>query len=189
MSMDTTATTVPTPTTDASTSTEIITSTNIIIAVVIATVLVLIIILSIIVIICIVRKKKSKKHTVAVSFTGNTDVSMYSSPAYGTHQVFTEPGMDHLYEPIDELYGEKSTILQDVPTTDDDETDVNGYLIMNPSFEVVDQAITEGAVADNESTIMENKPHDDDDYVQAVDDKIDDHLPTVNNDQKRMNIQ
>ena len=61
------------------------------------------IIFLVIVIICVVRKKKSKKHTLAVSFTGNSDVSLCASPAYGTHQVFTEPGLDHLYEPIDEL--------------------------------------------------------------------------------------
>ena len=31
-----------------------------------------------------------------------SDVVMYSSPAYGTHQVFSEPGLDHLYESIDD---------------------------------------------------------------------------------------
>jgi len=27
---------------------------------------------------------------------------MYTSPAYGTHQVLSEPGLDHLYESIDD---------------------------------------------------------------------------------------
>ena len=40
-------------------------------------------------------------------------VNMYASPAYGTHQVFTEPGLDHLYEPIVELYEEEDTAVQD----------------------------------------------------------------------------
>ena len=77
------------------------------------------------------RKKKSRKHTVAVSFTGNTDVNMYASPAYGTHQVFTEPGLDHLYEPIDELYEEENKTLQETaPLADDNEVDAEGYLKM-----------------------------------------------------------
>ena len=78
----------------SSTATETMTTTTIIIITAIASVVVLIIILSIIVIICVVRKK-SRKQTIA--FTGNTDVNMYASPAYGTHQVFTEPELDHLY--------------------------------------------------------------------------------------------
>ena len=35
---------------------------------------------------------------------------MYASPAYGTHQVFAEPGLDHLYERIND---EMTTTLQD----------------------------------------------------------------------------
>ena len=118
-------------------------------------------------------EKKSRKQ--AIAFTDNTDVSMYSSPAYGTHQVFTEPGLDHLYEPIDELYEEKSTTLQDtVPPVDDDENDAEGYLKMKPSCEV-DEAVPEGDVG---STFIGSKSTDE--YVQAADDK--DHLPTGNDE-------
>ena len=40
----------------------------------------------------------------------NETVNMYASPAYGTHQVFAEPGLDHLYERIDD---KMTTTLQD----------------------------------------------------------------------------
>jgi len=63
---------------------------------------------------------------------------MYASPAYGTHHVFTEPGLDHLYEPIDELYEEKSTTLQDAPAGNDDETDAEGYLKWKSSCKIAD---------------------------------------------------
>ena len=131
--------TTPRPTTSNSTET-IATTTNIVIAVLVA-VIVLIIILSVTVIICVVRKR-SQKHT--LTFTGTNDVSMYASPAYGTHHVFTEPGMDHLYEPIDESYREKSTTLQDAPQADDDEAGID-YIKMNPSFKAVDQTTEETA--------------------------------------------
>ena len=91
-----------------------------------------------IVIIHVVRKKSRKPHN---AFT--TDVSMYASPAYGTHQVFSEPGMDHLYEPINELYEEKSKTLQDPPQADDDDEAAIDYIKMNPSFEAVDHVVTE----------------------------------------------
>ena len=93
--------------------------------------MVLIIIMLVVVIICVVRKKSKKRHTIA--FTGNTDVNMYASPAYGTHQVLTEPGLDHLYEPIDEYCEEEITTLtlQDTASpVDDDKIDADGYLKM-----------------------------------------------------------
>ena len=77
-------------------------------------------------------------------------VNMYASPAYGTHQVFTEPGLDHLYEPVVELYEEEDTAVQDTaPPADDNEVDAEGYLKMRSSGEVVDQAVTEGNVGDS----------------------------------------
>jgi len=76
------------------------------------------------------------------SFTNET-VNMYASPAYGTHHVFIEPGLDHLYEPIDE---EKSTTLQDAPAANNDDTDADGYLKMKSSCEFDDHAVNEGNV-------------------------------------------
>ena len=115
------------------------------------------------------RKKKSRKHTVAVSFTGNTDVNMYGSPAYGTHQVFTEPGLDHLYEPIDELYEEENKTLQKTaPSADDNEVDTEGYLKMMSSVGVDDQAVTEGNVGDTGSHSGNSE-----EYVQAANDAKD----------------
>ena len=143
-----------------------ITITTIIILCLIAAVIALII-LVVIIIICIVIKKSKKKQSIA--FTGNTDVNMYASPAYGTHQVFTEPGLDHLYEPIDGLYEEEATKLQDTasPENDDNEIDAEGYLKMKPSCEVVDQTITESSVAsDTCSTFVGSKSTDE--YVQAL---------------------
>ena len=142
-------------------------TTTIIIFAAIATVMILIIILLVVVIICGVRKKSKKSRTIA--FTGNTDVNMYASPAYGTHQIFTEPGMDHLYEPIDEYHKENTTTLQDTASpTDDDEIDADGYLKMKPSCEVVDQDITKGSiVVDSCSTFIGGEPNDE--YVQPLD--------------------
>ena len=42
-----------------------------------------------------------KPHKTVVNKDFANDASMYSSPAYGTHQVFAEPGLDHLYESTD----------------------------------------------------------------------------------------
>ena len=154
-----------------------LTTTTIIIIAAIAAVVVFIIMLSIIVIICVVRKRSKRKYTIA--FTGNTDVSMYASPAYGTHQVFTIPGQDHLYDRIDVPFKERSTALQDPPTVNDDETDVDGYHRMNPSCEVIDQAVTGGNVDDTASCK--------DECIQAADDK--DHLPTGNDGQERLNAE
>ena len=155
---------------------ELLTTTTIIIISVVAAVVVFIIILLVVVIICVVRKKLKKSHT--ITFTGNTDVSMYASPAYGTHQVFSIPGQDHLYDRIDAPFKERSTTLQDPPTINDDETDVDGYHRMNPSCEVVDQAVTGGNVDDTVSCT--------DEYIQAADDK--DRLPTGNDGQERLNV-
>ena len=59
---------------------------------------------------------------------------MYASPAYGTHQVFAEPGLDHLYEHINE---EVTTTLQDTACTARDEIDADGYLNMRSHCEAV----------------------------------------------------
>jgi len=75
------------------------------------------------------RRQKSKDN---VLFTNTDGINMYSSPAYGTHQVFSEPGMDHLYEPIDDGVLEKSTKLDDKLQ---DEIDSEGYLHMVKSDE------------------------------------------------------
>ena len=140
---------------------------TIIIFAAIVIVMVLIIILLVLVIVFVVKKKSKKKQSIA--FSGNTDVNMYASPAYGTHQVFTEPRLDHLYELIDGLHKEETTKLQDTasPANDDNEIDTEGYLKMKPSCEVVNQTLTESSVvADTYSTFVGSKSTDD--YVQAL---------------------
>ena len=100
---------------------------------------------------------------------------MYAYPAYGTHQVFTEPGLDHLYEPIDDIREENTTTLQNTASpADDDNIDTEGYLKINPSCEVVDQATTEGNDGDTESHSGSNE-----EYVQAADNE--DHMPANGN--------
>ena len=94
---------------------------------------------------------------------------MYVSPAYGTHQIFTMPEQDHLYDRIDVLFKERSTIFQDPPKINDNETDVDECHV-NPSCEVIDEAVTEGNVDDTASCT--------DEYFQVVYDKY--HLPTGN---------
>ena len=124
------------------------------------------------------REKKLRKRT--VSFTGNTNVNMYASPAYGTHQMFTEPGLDHLYEPIDELYEEENTTVQDTALlADDNEVDAEGYLKMTSSGEVDDQAVTEGNVDDTGSHSGNSETTDE--CVQAANDAKD-HLSTDEDD-------
>ena len=101
-------------------------STTYIIIISIVVILLIGIIIIVIISFCVIKWRSRKS---PISFSGNPDVNMYASPAYGTHQVFSEPGMDHLYEPIDELYEEKSTTFQDAtPAVNDDETDADGYL-------------------------------------------------------------
>ena len=122
-------------------------------------------------------KKELKKRTRA--FTGDTDVNMYSSPAYGTHQVFSEPGTEHLYERIDELRNEVSTTFQETATViaDDKESDVDGDLKMKSSCEDDDKSITEGNI---QCSTGNNNDISDEKYVQTADD---DHLPTDTNDE------
>ena len=78
----------------------------------------------------------------------NEAVNMYASPAYGTHQVFAEPGLDHLYEPIDD---EMTTTLQDTVCTAGDEVDADGYLKMKSNCEAVDQTVIEVTVGTGSS--------------------------------------
>ena len=144
----------PTEAIPTATDNSTVTTTNILIAVIVA---VIVLILSIIVmIICVVRKKSRKQTRLAITGS-NVDISMYASPAYGTHQVFTEPGLDHLYDRIDESYREKSTALQDPPQAEDYETPID--IKINPS--VVDPTVTEETdVVDQEETT------DVDDYIK-----------------------
>ena len=59
-----------------------------------------VILILIVIALCIWRHRYNSKKTVRIA--NETEINMYSSPAYGTHQVFSEPGLDHLYEPIDD---------------------------------------------------------------------------------------
>ena len=162
------------PTSDTSDTSDTSEATTTVIFAAIATVMVLIIILLVVVIICGVKKRTKKSHTIA--FTGNTDVNMYASPAYGTHQVLTEPGLDHLYEPIEEYCEEETTTLQDTASpVDDDKIDAGGCLKMNPPCEVVDPAAINGNEGDTGSHSRAS-----DEYVQAVDE---DHMSANNNDE------
>ena len=81
----------------------------------------------------------------------NEAVSMYASPAYGTHQVFAEPGLDHLYEPIDE---EMTTALQDTACAAGDEVDADGYLKMRSNCEAVNQTFIEGSAGNGSSQVV-----------------------------------
>ena len=62
----------------------------------------------------------------------NTDVNMYASPAYGSHQVHSEPGLEHLYEYIKDVVAtETDTALDEVQSeTSKNTTDQYGYLKM-----------------------------------------------------------
>ena len=153
------------------------TTASIIIFAAISTVIVLIILLLlVIVIICGIKKKTKERQTIA--FTSNTDVNMFASPAYGTHQVLTETGLDHLYEPIEEYCEEETTTLQDTASpVDNDKIDADGYLKMNPPCEVVDHAAINGNEDDNGSHSEIS-----DKYVQAADKE---HMPANNNDEAR----
>ena len=133
--------------------------------------------LLVVVIIYVVRKKSKKSHIIV--FTGNTDVNMHASPAYGTHQVLTEPEEDHLYDQIDTSLKERSTTLQDPPTINDDENDVDGYHRMYPSCKGTDEAVTAGNVDDTASCT--------DEYIQVADGQ--DRLPTGNDDQEIPNAE
>ena len=132
------------------------TTASIIIFAAISTVIVLIILLLVIVIICGIKKKTKERQTIA--FTSNTDVNMFASPAYGTHQVFIEPGLYHLYEPIEEYCEEETTTLQDTASP-------------------VDHAAINGNEDDNGSHSEIS-----DEYVQAADKE---HMPANNNDEAR----
>ena len=116
-------------------------------------------------IIIVIAFKHLKRHCHGDCITAskpltNEVVNMYASPAYGTHQVFSEPGMDHLCEPIDDCEMHMESTLQDVDPAagDDDKVDVDGYLKMKSSCEVDDEAATdrEGNVGDTGTHFQPN---------------------------------
>ena len=74
-----------------------------------AAVITLILLLVVVILIWCCRYCYQHKKFNVTNFTNDTEVNMYSSPAYGTHQVFSEPGLDHLYEPIDDIVEEEAT--------------------------------------------------------------------------------
>ena len=78
-------------------------STTIIIIVLALTVVVLIVLFLSIILIWKSCSKSKPTNTMPYA-TMDTDINMYASPAYGTHQVFTEPELDHLYERIDDIF-------------------------------------------------------------------------------------
>ena len=84
-------------------------STIIIIIALALTVVVLIALFLSTILIFYIRKSYSKsKPTKTVPYTTmDTDINMYTSPAYGTHHVFSEPGLDHLYDRIDDEFMDK----------------------------------------------------------------------------------
>ena len=77
----------------------------IIMVIALATLIVVLIVLflSIVIIFFTLKSYTKSKPNKTLRFTNDTNIDMYASPAYGTHQVFTEPGLDHLYERIDEF--------------------------------------------------------------------------------------
>ena len=138
----------------------------------------ILLILSIIIIGFIV-KRKSKKHTLAS--IGDASINMYSLPAYGTHQEFSESEIDHLYESVHKEKGVTVTLQETtIITADAKETDVDGYFKMN-SFFCKSDAITEETVSDTKRNMGRNNDISDEEYVQAADDK--DHLPTDTKDE------
>ena len=110
--------------------------TTIIIIVAIAVIVFIIVIIIAIIIICVVRKKSNKS---TATITGINNISMYASPAYGTHHVFSEPGMDHLYDRIDGSYRKKATVLQNSLQANDDDTTADDYIKMNSFTKVTDR--------------------------------------------------
>ena len=105
---------------------------------------------------------------------------MYSLPAYGTHQVFSESEIDHLYESVHKEKGVTVTLQETaIITADDEEIDGDGYFRMNSSCK--SDAITEETVSDTKHNTGNNNDISDEEYVQAADDK--DHLPIGTKDE------
>ena len=132
------------------TSTDAINSTIIIVTAVISIVITA---LTMIIVLAVLKCLKTNAH--CCSSTSDKDkacineaINMYASPAYGNHQVFAEPGLDHLYEPIDD---EMTTALQDTACAAGDEVDADGYLKMKSNCEAVDQTVIEGTVGTGSS--------------------------------------
>jgi len=84
----------------------------------------LVLLFSIIAVYICIRKNRHHPRKPDVTNLVN-DVSMYTSPAYGSHQIFTEPGLDHLYESLDNWTGFWNAIEQS------DESDVEGIEMAN----------------------------------------------------------
>ena len=117
-------------------------SNDTIISIITILIVVLIVLFLSIAIAFFIWKSNSKsKPNKTMHFTNDTDVNMYASPAYGTHHVFSEPGLDHLYEPIDEFMDEaihcadnnNNWVLK--PTSVHNETDDHAVLQNNEDSE------------------------------------------------------
>lgn len=165
------------PTTSSDTDDhELLTTTNIIIG---SAVIAVIILTPIIIIIIWVVRKRMK--TVKLTIAGNKDFTTFASPQYGTNLVYGEPELNEPYNQTDgsRSLSRRSAMLNYAPSNDHEGTaDIDSYVKMNPSFEIIQQAVTESGAGDTVSTFRRKRPTDE--Y---------DHLPTEAEVQRIMNTE
>ena len=149
-----------------------ITTTTIIILSVITAVMAFIVMLLVIIIICVVRMKSKKNrvlHSLVTLMLACMPLQVMVLIKYSLSQD-TEPGLDHLYDRVDDFCEENNTKLQATASpADGDKIDAEGYL--NPPCEVVDHAATEGNEGDTGSHSEFSKEYgrtaDDEHYTLA----------------------
>jgi len=120
---------------------------------------------------------------------------MYSSPAYGTHQIFSEPGLDHLYEsindnieentakPFDDAVIEKSTEFNNGPENeiDSQKMDKSGEATVqiHASSSTEDHLKMLGEQLDLENENLITDAHNDDEDSQSDTDYVNDDKDTA----------
>ena len=121
---------------------------------------------------------------------------MYASPAYGTHQFFSEPGLDHLYEsindnieentaaePFDDAVMEKSTEFNNGPENEIDSQKMGKS--DEPTAQIYTCSITQdhlrmvGEQLDLENENLITEAHNDDENSQSDTDYVNDDKDTA----------
>ena len=132
-----------------------------VVIIVIASVTVILLLLSaVIFLVCVITRNHCNFNIFKRKLDVNTNVNMYASPAYGTHQVFAEPGLDHTYETINETRIE----LQSVPPKESSDDKAQDRCLTIAGDRDQDQeTINVKPISDQGDTPFNNSNNSDDD--------------------------
>ena len=131
---------------------------SVVVIVIVSVAVILLLLSAVTFLVCVITRNRCNLNIFKRKLGVNTNVDMYASPAYGTHQVFAEPGLDHIYDTID-------VELQSAPPMEssDDKGDQDSYLTMAGDRDQDQEMINVQPSADQDDTPFNNSNNTDDD--------------------------